>query len=278
MSRAAPSASGAAAVAAPGTWWGARSIPPGRAGIWRIGPLSLWIRRFEHEWRVAYETGDDPMEDRLEIAAPVDDVEPPETATTRRYVADGLTERIVLMPALLDRAVVVRPELPLDVLPEQEVTLYMSTPVFVRLQTDEREGTLIDEVPSFRLSDTWFGPNTLTGELCYSSRTHARLNFQNVQFRPGRAVTAVRLRNRGRDRLRLERFNLPVPNLHLFRDAAGRLWTEMVTVERQRDRPDVEVRLQPAPPPLAEGAQRLLPPRAPAERNVLVRAFGALLG
>jgi hypothetical protein len=257
-------------------WWGIYELAQDQAGAWRIGPLSLWLRRRPFEWRAAWSTGRDDMDEALSIEVPTAS-DPPPGATTRRYAAGQLTDHVELWPTLMDRPVVVRPEIPLDVLPQEEVTLYMSTPVQVRLRIPET-GAAMDEVPSFRPSDTWFGPNTRVGELCYASRIHARLHLDEFRHRPGRATTAVRLRNRTRAGLRLDRFSLPVPSLRVFADAAGRLWTEAVTVEHEGDLAEVQVRLQGGPPDLAGPCAPLTPPRTPPDRNVLVRAFEALFG
>ena len=94
-----------------------------------------------------------------------------------------------------------------------------------------------------RPSDTWFGPSTLEGELCYESKTAVRFNLDNVPRRPHRAISVVRIRNRTDTQLSLERLKIPLPNLSLFGTEDGQLWTESITLERDEDGENATVKL-----------------------------------
>jgi hypothetical protein len=118
----------------------------------------------------------------------------------------------------------------------------------------------------------------MTGELCYASRTNARLHLANLPPRPHRATTRVTLRNGADSELVLERLALPVPHLSLHAGAEARLWTPSVTVERDRDGGLAEVRLEATPPAEAGASELVAPAREADSRNVLVRALEALLG
>jgi len=178
-----------------GAWWETGRFPVGTAGRWRIGPLELWIQRLEGEWRIASEQGDDPLDDALEREVPcvIDGVLDRES--TERYASNSKTEVIRLAAALADRSVVTRSDKPLHVPPGEEISVFVSSPLWVRIEAGE-PGKLLRELPVFRPSDTWFGPNTREGELCYASRTHHRLRLEQIPARPHRAVTSVLVRNR----------------------------------------------------------------------------------
>lgn len=258
-------------------WWGELEIPAEAWRRWRIGPLSFWIRRLESEWRLAWqeEAGDEEL-DAPEVNLPASEA-PPESATRERVASHGLGERLIVSPQLADRPVVVRPETRFRLVPGGEVELYVCTPLWVRLETSEPRRLLLD-VPTRRPSDSWFGPSTTEGELCYAGRVAVRLHSDNLPASPHRAMTQVRLSNRAADDLLLERLNLPVPNLALFADAGGRLWTQTVSVERGADGELAEVVIADGPPPEAAAAERFAEPRIAMSRNVFSRALGALLG
>ena len=209
-------------------WWSPVRIDPGEARRWRIGPLSLTVARLRNEWRLGSTAGDDPLDTTLEVAAPATDDALAAAETVERFVTSGNTCRITLSPRLADRSVVVRPQIPLSVLPDDEARLFVSSPVFVAVVADGGERPL-RELPTFRPSDTWFGSSTINGEVCYASRTACRLALDEVPFRPHRAVTAIRIRNRaGAPLLNLTRRRIKVPLLRRRRGVAR---------DRVQDRP-----------------------------------------
>jgi hypothetical protein len=119
-----------------------------------------------------------------------------------RYSVRQTESQVSLQPALADRPVVSRPEDPLYVPPGESVTLYLSTALWILIELAESD-RLLQELPSFRMSDTWFGPSTVDGEFCYATRTAGRVRLENVPRRYHRAVTPLRIRNTAKDALAL---------------------------------------------------------------------------
>lgn len=256
-------------------WWGPWELPRGRTGQWRIGPLTLRLIHLEGEWRAHVERGSDPVDPTLEMTVPL--AEEPElpAAQVTRFALATRSGAVALRPALADRPVVVRPDMPFTLLPHEETRLFLTTPVWVQVHADGER--LLLDVPAYRPSDTWLGPNTREGVLGYAGRTLARLSMDGLQIRPARAATVVRLRNDGADSMRVDRFSLPVPHLPLFADAEHRLWTPHVTVERRADGALAGFDVGREPPPEAGDTVEVAAPRARADRNFLFRAFSALL-
>ena len=244
---------------------------------WRLGPTTLWIQRLPNEWRVAWQESRDPgVELSLEVARE-DPEGPPEAAQCERIASQRLSERLRLSPRLADRSVVARPETRFRLAPQGEVEIFIGTAVWLRLENVDPELVLL-EVPARRLSDSWFGPSTTQGELCYSSQTAARLQRQNIPYAVHRAFTRVLLRNHAADDLVLERINLPVPNLALFEDPEGVLWTQSVRMERASDGKGAEVQIEAGPPDFSAASRRLAGPRVQVQRNIFSKALDALLG
>jgi hypothetical protein len=257
--------------------WGHFRLLDGQLGRWRIGSLSLWIGRRPHEWRIHSVSDDDPTSASVEVECPTAIEEPLTGARVHRIALRAPDERVQIAPALADRPVVAHPHTPLSVLAGDEVTVYVSTPLWVQIRSGEPSRVLF-ETPAFRPSDTWFGPSTTEGEICYASRTSATLTFENVEVHPARVITAVNLENNSKERLFLERISLPVPYLSLFADKQGAFWTQSVTIEREEDGTTAQVRLGEDPPKEASAPKLISGPRLEMNRNVLVRALGALLG
>lgn len=254
------------------TWWGEHTIAPGADLTWQLGPLVLRVVNAPHEWRVHAGWQSDHLAQGASVG--VDAVVPPPEQITR-FATHATEDRLTIAVALADRPVVARPDVPLSVLPGTSVRIYMSTPVWVVLIS--QAGARMAEIPTFRPSNTWYGATTRDGELCYANRTTARLVLDDLPHRASRAVTVLEVANRAKEPLLLARLKVPAPQLSLYVDAVGRLWTPMVRVvhEDERDVLDVTIGRQPE----AAGAVTLLsPPRLGGRPNMIVRAMGALVG
>jgi hypothetical protein len=254
-------------------WWGTFEVAVRETRRWRIGPSNLWISRGEGEWRIAREDVEDSLESEVDVA--VDDHEPMrDDIQVSRYATSNPSNRLVLMPAMANRPVIVKSDRPFFVPRDQEVTLYISVPVWLRIQVGE-EGIELDDTPIVRPSDTWFGPNTLSGELCYATRTRARLRLENLPARPHRAIVSATIRNHANSVLHLRRLKIPVGHLSLYASADAFLWTESLTLDRQEDTESAEVQLGDEPGQV-EIVERLTGPRQHVSRGFLLDAFGGL--
>ena len=253
--------------------WGDFELPEGATGHWHVGPLNLWISNLAHEWRVAYSEEDDPVSSALAVTLPAA-AAPPEQAEHLRFGFGKTGTGLTLAPVLADRSVVVKPEVPLYVPSGEEATLYVSTPVWVRVSL-KKTGTLL-ELPSYRPSDTWFGSSTIAGEFCYASRTAGHLSLDELEFRPHRAVTPVCVQNRADNPLLLERIKLPVQYLAVYRAENRFLWTQQVTLEREEDGDVAGLVVAKTVSKEVGRAVRLSEPRQHAEKNLVVRAFSKL--
>jgi hypothetical protein len=248
-------------------------VPSGHQATLSLGSLVIHLHRGLDQWTLSSEwgeEGDEPIR-----ASRTLDEGGLRAEQYARYVLHSPGGELAFRPALADRSVVVRPRQPVFVLPEQQITLYISTPVWIRVEAGEPP-RLLQEVPVMRLSDTWFGPSTREGELCYSARTHARHKLEELPLRPHRAVTPVRIHNRADTQLPIDKLSLPVPLLSLFGGAGCSLWTEGVNLTRTADSALASMKIDPGPPRDAAGARMLSGPRRHPERGGLVRAFSGL--
>ncbi len=191
---------------------------------WQIGTLSLWVRRGENgEWFVAQkqETGAD--EDLVE--ADVLDEEPADL-TWQRYALPELDPTLTLTPHLPDRPLVVRSETPLSLVTGGSGVFYALLPCWIRLTVG---GTVkLAEVPSVRLSGSWFG-DPISGELCYAMRTNARRSIAELPSRPHRAVCTLRLNNQDSNHLEVKRICVHAGPLAVYR-GTDHWWTSEVTM------------------------------------------------
>ena len=256
-------------------WWGSYELPVACPGRWRLGPLSLTIQRLQKEWRVAHEQAAEPYDDSCSVSIGVEAEQPLDVADVTRFAMSETSENVTLSPVLADRPVIVRPDDPVSIVPRETAVIFMSTPLWVRVEIGEPPVTLT-EIPSLRPSDTWFGPSTREGELCYASRITGRLQLSSIQQQPYRATSAVTITNDANSLLDVERFRLPVDYLSVYESPDGMLWTDDVRLTRTGEKDSATLKLEPRSWKRIRGDARLVStPRAEVSENIVVRAFGS---
>lgn len=214
-------------------WWGEFDLQPGKWAGWRIGPKDFLARSVKDEWRFAWRKSRDALSETVGFDLETD-LEPSEPDfEMRRYAVEGAEDKLRLTPRLADRPVIVRPETSLYLPPGQRATLYVSTGVWVSVTPATENAPSLFEIPVYRASDTWFGPSTIEGELCYTAVTSARTSAASLAQVPHRAFTPVDISNHGSDSLEIEYLRLPVTLLSLYAGSSGRLWTDQITFVRE---------------------------------------------
>ncbi|MFU8814337.1 MAG: hypothetical protein ACNA7W_03265, partial [Pseudomonadales bacterium] len=189
-------------------WWLPHGVPEGRTLDCQLGPLSLHIHRDRGEWHLALEEGEETDAATGATLALRDGGI--DTDSFERFMFARPDETVILMPVLADRPVVIRPRQPVFLPSGEETLMYLSSPLSLRVEAGD-PAVLLRELPMLRLSDTWFGPSTREGELCYSGKTHARHTLAEVPRRTHRAITPLRVRNEAATPLPLDKISLPVP-------------------------------------------------------------------
>ncbi len=240
-----------------------------------IGPLNAWISHAPHEWKFVWDQGKNPLEERANLIKTQSAPEPLDPKHIARFATSWEGRKLRIYPSLADRSVVVRPETPTWLGAHDEVVFYVSTPLWLCIETQTALPIL--EIPTYRPSDTWFG-DVQDGELAYASRTAGRTSLEDVQAYHARALTRVSVRNATQTPMLIERINIPVPVLTLYQDARERFWTEGISLVAEERGNMAHLKLGPSAPKEAERAEKITLPRAEPTSNVLVRALHKLLG
>ncbi|MFT6399766.1 MAG: hypothetical protein ACJAYU_004535 [Bradymonadia bacterium] len=239
--------------------WATLQLEKGESAVRSFGPLLLQIERRPAEWRIRRERSDGTngtpaMGDELV-----------------RVATSSTTAELSFHPMLADRPVVAHPAVPVAVLPGEEVRFFVSTPLSVQIRVG---GTaVLAEVATVRLSDTWFGPDTRTGVLCYASSTGAHTEVDGLSKTDVRAKTTILLKNRGVEHFPIHRIQIPAPHLSLFADATNGIWTEELVLNRTRDGSANEG--TPRKPTTAGTLEQIESPRREAPRGFL-RTVGGI--
>lgn len=255
-------------------WWGAHDIAVGSCGRWRIGPTALWIQRLHAEWRLATEPVDG-SDELVEVEVPADPPDLLELDAVARFGMSHDGTEITLQPRLADRPVVTQPRKPFFVPPHESVVVFVGSPVWLALSL-AGEVDPFHELPIARPADTWFGPPTDAGQLCYASRTYCRLRREQLPVLPHRALSRVRVINKASTAFLLERMQLPVEYLELYRGGDGALWSQDVELVHAEADVPAPMTIRRGAPGLAASAEHVAGARKHDGSNLLVGAFTAL--
>lgn len=254
--------------------WTDTTIEPGECVHWRIGPLGIWVRRTESEWRVAddrglHETG--AGENGLIVADRKS--EPPAGVEWSRWAGDSDGAPFRLRPILPDRAVVVRPAQAVALLSRGSARIYVRIPVWIRaeLATQPEATTLID-IPTVRLSNTWFG-SLFEGELCYWVQTTARRTVEEIPHEIHVTVTPVQIINNADEQLPLEKICVGTEHLGIYQ-TGEELWTSQLKLIHSKEGDPQKLEPGKGPPPEAAEAELISPPRTKPKPGLASRAIG----
>ena len=259
----------------PADWWGDFQLPVNESLHWTIGPFSLQVLRREREWLIWHHKTTDTIADdevwRIERNQELS----LENGDVQRHVFSGTENLFSIGPKLADRPVIVKTARPLHIQSKQQIDIYVSSPLWFSITVHNAKIDL-QEVPIIRPSDTWFGPSTLVGELCYSSTTQGRLYLSDLPQRPHRAISPVRIKNQADKPLLLTQFSLPAPYLSLFDTEKGGLWTEAITLLNDDDSDMAKVSFSESPLAPYAKAKKIAKSREKKDRNMLLNTFSTL--
>jgi len=245
-------------------WWGEYHFELHQTRTWQFGSLLFRLTRGAQEWRMEYHRPTiqfDYEQQWKEILEP--DFPFPLPVHVERYMFRKMGNTFQLLPRLADRSVVIRPVDPMYIPAGQRGLLYISTPLWITGFAEGQREPLFD-IPVIRPKDTWFGPDKLSGELCYATAVDGRTELEQLKPRAFRAVTPIIFHNSSHEQLRFDRMNVPVPALPLFySESTGRLWTSHIkVVHESSDRPP-RVRIENRTPPKAGEVVYVHAPRSP---------------
>lgn len=251
-------------------WWEPVELATGQCWRYAVGPLAIYLQRHASEWWLASELVSENEElhrlDSGEISSM------PEGLSYSRYVFKDTPSTFCLKPLLLDRPVVVRTSQAVNIPAGEEVTFYISSPVTVSVELVNSK-LVLQEIPVMRLSDSWFGPSTRIGELCYAAKTQARNSRSEVPLRPHRAVTPVTIHNKSDKLLAIDKISLPVPFLAVYGLPDGTLWTDPVSLQHLPGDSLAKLKISDKPPAGVSTSNWLTPARDVPKKGGLVRAF-----
>lgn len=250
--------------------WTPRTVKAGETVEIGLGSLRMWVHKEKHDWHIAHEieAGDD---ERCSVSLSESSFEADRKWT--RWILDDRIDQIQVQPQMPDRPLIIRPEMPMCLMPKETVQLFIGIPIWLRTFFGSKQEQGI-EIPSVVLSNSWFGSFT-EGELCYAVRTQARLNLDDLQPSACRANFPLEIRNASTEILKFERLCIRPQHLNIY-EGATRLWTGKGRVS-YRGEENWSRMIYAKHPPEFDAAKALVgQARESIRRGALLRTFDTL--
>jgi hypothetical protein len=239
----------------------------------RAGSLVIYIRRIDDEWLFSYTLGDESEAATSFDVAGVGSEALSEDLEWERLVS-AREESIHAIPVLPDRPLVIRPKSSVSIFPDRFAKFYVAVPVWLRFVAKRgRETTDIIDIPSRKLSNTWFG-DPGGGELCYSLDAPLMRTNDQLETGPLEATCSLVVRNGSVGKLNFERICVHVENLSIFGEQ--NLWTNEIKVLFKGVDQISQISIQKSPPASLKDPTKLTDPRIEPNKSVLRKSFSLI--
>ncbi len=241
------------------TPWSRQLIQDQNILRWSCGPVRLFIQRTQGDWLWAFSREKEEVEPCFEVLK-----QAPKSLSWTRWAFSDEVEAFRIAPAMLDKALVVRPRFPLMLPPGTQVHFYVSVPLVFKIIIDNKgKDCPIAEVPSLALNTLWYG-DFLEGELCYALHTRAVRNTAHIKHSPHQAICPVLLKNDSKEAVPFEKICLRAKYLSIYQ-GPNYLWTSAVQMNSHKKIIGDHASYETIPPgilgtaPLLAGPQESIP-------------------
>ena len=238
-------------------WWGSFPLAENAFISWHVGDRAIAIQRLSNEYRVwdvqtAVDTRTNPTVDvknadsLLAFTNNNPNLNSLTEVDSQRFLTQHTKLSLNVKPMMPDRAVVIKPKIPISILPKESISLYAHIPLwgaFLHVESDENSEKTIIDIPIARPSDSWFGSSTMEGELCYAIDSDAYTNQHTIEHSLMFAVTQIEIDNQSDSPLLVRRIKVPTTNLCLYQDSSGQLYSDNLVVinEDEKSKPIFKV-------------------------------------
>lgn len=248
--------------------WGNHTMPGREPRVWDIGTLRVWIKSIDHDIWIARQYGLEKHTSTLGATRGGESLE------WMRWAFEHPHTSLHFRALFPDRPVVVEPETTFVLSPGAKAKIYVSCPLWLRIEAIGESNHVIEELPTTTVSSTWFGSFT-DGELSYWTSTRARRQVESTERNHDRAVCAIMISNTSNDELKVEKLCLRVQGFSLYR-SGEQLWADDTHVTYYGKNVTSEIRSSGGPPAEAPNAEFISAARDPMSSNLTARTFAAL--
>lgn len=248
--------------------WGEHEISDKKMCSFAIGDVQFWCKKLKNEIQLAYSrksSGEQALA-RSE--------NPPENVTWSRWALKKEHPKIRISPIFPDRPIVVKPESALKISLNAQAKIFVRVPIWIKIELTNREATVLFELPTVTLSNTWFG-NFADGELCYWISSGARPEIEPDPSRPYLAICPIALINNSERDLLVDKICLRVSNLSLFFDET-QLWADEAKITYKGEEAISQIDFTGKTPSKAPQAKLISAPRIPVKKGIVAQTFASI--
>ena len=249
------------------SFWKKYQFAVNQTRLFKAGYSEIVVKRIQNGWLVKRKTSDVASEDLL--VETIDDLADDQDVL---HFYTGDSTELLLVPALPDKAVVFRNNKNIKISAGESASLFFRIPLTMQFYFQEvKDENRLVEIPSQRLSDTWFGEID-NGEPAYSIGGNYDQSFSEVQASSWEAISSVEIINNTSSVLDLQRLILRVEDLSLYLKSK-QLLSDYLTIEFKGQEHAGSVNLSIRKEIHGEKPVQMAKPRSLVSKNLLRRSF-----
>jgi hypothetical protein len=233
----------------------------------KIGYRKFWICKIDLVWNIAVQVSEGPESTQT----PKEVEKLPQSVQWSHLIAD-VHQTVLIMPAMPDRPVVIKPEKSFTLLPGISLDILIRIPVWVQIYASRvKEHQLMIDFPSRQISSTWFGDPD-NGEIAYSLSDPAYFLSSDLVADDDHAICPVKIKNESDTILNFQRLSVPANQLNIYSDK-GKLFTNEVRVRFKGEEQQTDLQIMNGSPEIAQGYPLLSHSRLKPNKNILRKSF-----
>lgn len=246
--------------------WGEHHLKESYIVKLAVGKANFQMFKYIDEFQISSSTNDLELDEAL-----IENIKLEDTTNVdcKRFIVGQNVEKLIILPALPDLAIIVKPDNPIVVLPNKEAQFFVTIPIWVQFRLKKNNKLLMEE-PSLIRSKTWFG-DIMDGEMCYSLTTSAKRDYTTLKPKDHRIITPIKIKNTKKLNLSFEKICIRVNHLKVF-TGEKRLWTN--SIEVNHDDEGSKVKYLDSPPTFEKNFKLLNNARSPLSENLFKKTFG----
>lgn len=233
---------------------------------WKVGKKEVYFKRNSSSWSFALQDSAEQVAQPQKLPVSSD------TSELEWSVVVDQSNKLLLLPALPDRSLVVKLKMPFKILPKQSIQLYITVPISLQFYSGKMDkDNLMLEVPTADFTSTWFG-ETHDGELSYAHFVDIHSLLQTPTQAPNHIICPLKLSNESSKPFEVQRFLLQVQYLKLFL-VDDALWTNETYISFNGENEMSDVNFSKSVPLRLKNAKLINEPRKSHSIHMLSKSF-----
>ena len=188
-----------------------RTIQPGETELIPVNDFVLGVKREKEGWFIKV----------FENCTDIQKINK-EEISEGEYFQSGKSNSLIITPALQHKPLVFKGNKML-IAPHQRLTFFVRIPLILQIYFSKiQNDNLLKEIPSGRLSETWFGEPD-NGIAAFALGSDYKLSFSETQATEVETICPVTVHNNWEQQLEIHRLIIKADNLTLYRNGSKKV-------------------------------------------------------